>query len=188
MTSRARSPRRTLASVGTVLLLLTGLVGGLSVAPSAAESAPSEPTMASTAVTGPESGPQLTAATWRLAIGTAVVTEGATRLGKPYVYSAGGPDAFDCSGFVRWAWLQLGVELPHNSVAMWDVVERIPFDQLQPGDIVFDSLGGPPSHVGLYVGDGMMIHAPNSGGVVRYDRVGWWNGATVTAGRLHLPD
>jgi len=182
--------RAAIASSMALLVLASSILLGPAAAPAAA-STPSTatlaaPTAAASATAGPESGPQLTAEAWRLAIGQAVVNEGATRLGAPYVYSAGGPHAFDCSGFVRWSWLQLGVVLPHNSVAMWSMVERIPLDQLQPGDLVFDSVGGPPSHVSIYVGDGVMLHAPNSRGSVRYDPVGWWTGATVTAGRVRV--
>ena len=134
----------------------------------------------------PESGPALTAAVWRMAIGQAVVDAGETKLGAPYVYAAGGPYAFDCSGVTRWAWMQLGVQLPHNSGAQWAAVERIALDQLEPGDLVFNwgFRGGQPDHVGLYVGDGMMIHSPNSSGVVRYDSINWWTGATTAAGRV----
>ena len=134
----------------------------------------------------PESGPALTAAVWRMAIGQAVVDAGETKLGAPYVYAAGGPNSFDCSGFTRWAWMQLGVQLPHNSGAQWAAVERIALDQLEPGDLVFNwgGGGGPPGHVGIYVGDGMMIHSPNSSGVVRYDSINWWTGATTAAGRV----
>jgi cell wall-associated NlpC family hydrolase len=134
----------------------------------------------------PESGPALTAAVWRMAIGQAVVDAGETKLGAPYVYAAGGPNAFDCSGVTRWAWMQLGVQLPHNSGAQWAAVERIALDQLEPGDLVFNwgGGGGPPGHVGIYVGDGMMIHSPNSSGVVRYDSINWWTGATTAAGRV----
>ncbi|CAB5078281.1 MAG: hypothetical protein F2947_07445 [Actinobacteria bacterium] len=134
----------------------------------------------------PESGAQLTAAAWRMAIGQAVIDAGATKLGAPYAYSASGPYAFDCSGFTRWAWMQLGVELPHNSGAQWAALEHIPLDQLEPGDIIFDwgFGGGEPDHVGLYVGNGMMIHAPNSSSVVRYDSINWWTGATTAAGRV----
>ncbi|MEI7622063.1 MAG: C40 family peptidase [Actinomycetes bacterium] len=134
----------------------------------------------------PESGAQLTTAIWRMAIGQAVVDAGETKLGAPYVYSAGGPYAFDCSGFTRWAWMQLGVELPHNSGAQWAMVERLPLDQLAPGDLVFNwgFGGGAPDHVGLYIGDGYMIHAPNGSGRVRYDPITWWTGATTAAGRV----
>ena len=134
----------------------------------------------------PESGAPLTAATWRIAIGQATVDAGETKLGAPYVYSAGGPYAFDCSGFTRWAWMQLGIELPHNSGAQWAAVEHISLDELQPGDLIFEwgFGGGEPDHVGLYVGDGIMIHAPNGSGVVRYDSINWWTGATSAAGRV----
>ena len=206
----SRPLRRRVASFGAAALLAVGIVTGTTVLPVGADAAPSDGVEISAQVAAaaaaavdaaaaqvlpsgdivaiaPESGPQLTADAWRRAIGQAVVEAGATKLGAPYVYSAGGPNAFDCSGFVRWAWLQLGVALPHNSVAMWNVVERIPVAEMQAGDIVFDSVGGPPAHVGIYVGDGWMIHAPNGGGRVRYDRVGWWTGATVTAGRVVVP-
>lgn len=134
----------------------------------------------------PESGAQLTAATWRMAIGQAVINAGETKLGTPYVYSAAGPNAFDCSGFTSWAWRQLGVELPHNSGAQWAAVDQISLQELQPGDLLFNwgFGGGQPDHVGLYVGDGIMIHAPNSSGVVRYDSIDWWTGATTRAGRV----
>ena len=188
------------AAVAAVVLLT--LVVGLVATPSdatpsnatastATASAPADTGTARTAPErtpemGPESGPQLTIETWNRAIGTAAVMVGETKLGAPYVYSAGGPDAFDCSGFVRWTWMQMGVTLPHNSVAMWNVVEHIPVSDLRPGDLVFDSMGGAPLHVSIYVGDGMMIHAPNGGGRVRFDPVGWWTGARVTAGRIAL--
>ncbi len=177
---RATSPRPFRLLVLVLVALVVSM--GVSVAPRpsaalAAQSA-SEPI--------PESGAQLTAAAWRMAIGQAVVDIGETKLGAPYVYSAGGPDAFDCSGFTRWAWLQLGVELPHNSGAQWAMVDPIPLEELQPGDLLFNwgFGGGGPDHVGIYVGDGIMIHAPNSSGVVRYDSIDWWTGATTRAGRV----
>ena len=186
-----RELARGLAAAAGVIVLLTMSVG-LSSPSGASTTQPDQapvtitPPVERTPEMGPESGPQLTIEVWNRAIRDAVVMAGATKLGAPYVYSAGGPNAFDCSGFVRWAWMQLGVTLPHNSVAQWLVVDRIRVDELRPGDLVFDSLGGPPEHVSIYAGDGMMIHAPNRGGVVRYDPVGWWTGARVTAGRVPL--
>ena len=138
--------------------------------------------------TEPESGPLLTEEIWQQAKVQVVLDAAASKLGSPYSYSSAGPYAFDCSGFVRWSFEALGVELPHNSVAQWGVVHPIAMSDLRPGDLVFDwAGGGGPDHVGIYVGDGLFIHAPNSGGYVRYDRVGWWTGARVTAGRLDLP-
>jgi len=191
--------RLVLAVTVVPVLAIALLALGLWVAPSSSSALPTQtavagaPTLASAATVTPvaaepipESGAQLTAAAWRMAIGQAVVDAGATKLGAPYVYSATGPYAFDCSGFTRWAWMQLGVELPHNSGAQWAAVERISLDQLQPGDLIFDwgFGGGQPDHVGIYVGDGMMIHSPNSSSVVRYDSIYWWTGATTAAGRV----
>ena len=192
--------RNTFVTMRRILPGLIGLVCALGVVaslvtPTMSSSAAASPadlssTIVATPVpaarTEPESGPQLTAAVWRMAIGQAVIDAGETKLGSPYVYSASGPNAFDCSGFTRWAWMQMGVTLPHNSGAQWDAVDRIDLDELLPGDIVFDWGPGEssPGHVGLYVGDGMMIHAPNGGGVVRYDPLTWWTGATVAAGRV----
>ena len=119
------------------------------------------------------------------AIATAI-SAAQSKLGAPYSYGSAGPYAFDCSGFTRWVYLQAGIELPHYSGAQWAATIHIPLDQLQPGDLVFNwgFSGGDPDHVGLYVGDGMMIHAPNGGGSVRYDSIWWWTGASVAAGRL----
>lgn len=181
------------------VLAVAPLALGLWIAPSSSSALPApttvtgSSTIAAVAVSTPtaikpipESGAQLTAAAWRMAIGQAVVDAGAIKLGAPYLYSASGPYAFDCSGFTRWVWMQLGVELPHNSGAQWAALEHISLDQLEPGDIILDwgFGGGEPDHVSLYVGDGMMIHAPNSSGVVRYDSIYWWTGATTKAGRV----
>jgi cell wall-associated NlpC family hydrolase len=121
----------------------------------------------------------------QLAIATALEAA-RSKLGAPYSYGSAGPYAFDCSGFTRWAYQQAGIVLPHYSGAQWANSIRIPLDQLQPGDLVFnwEFGGGDPDHVGLYVGDGMMIHSPNSGGSVRYDSIWWWTGARVAAARL----
>lgn len=121
----------------------------------------------------------------QVAIATAIEAA-RSKLGSPYSYGSAGPYAFDCSGFTRWVYQQAGIVLPHYSGAQWANSIRIPLDQLQPGDLVFNwgFGGGDPDHVGLYVGDGMMIHSPNSGGSVRYDSIWWWTGARIAAARL----
>lgn len=121
----------------------------------------------------------------QLAIATAIEAA-RSKLGSPYSYGSAGPYAFDCSGFTRWVYQQAGIVLPHYSGAQWANSIRIPLDQLQPGDLVFNwGFGGKdPDHVGLYVGDGMMIHSPNSGSSVRYDSIRWWTGASIAAARL----
>jgi cell wall-associated NlpC family hydrolase len=118
---------------------------------------------------------------------TPVLDKAVTGLGRPYSRGAAGPSAFDCSGFTRWAWEAAGVELPHYSGAQWAQTEHIAVEDLQPGDIVFfwgPGEHGDPSHVGLYVGDGQMIHAPGTGRPVRADSIWYWTGAKVAAGRV----
>ena len=116
-----------------------------------------------------------------------MLDKAATGLGRPYSRGAAGPSAFDCSGFTRWAWQAAGVDLPHYSGAQWAQTDHIAVEDLQPGDIVFfwgPGERGDPSHVGLYVGDGQMIHAPGTGRSVRYDSIWYWTGAKVAAGRV----
>jgi len=85
-------------------------------------------------------------------------------LGDKYVYGTAGPNTFDCSGLTMMAWKQGGVSLPHNADAQYQTVRHISRSSLAPGDLVFyNSLG----HVGLYIGNNQIIHAPNSRTVVK---------------------
>ncbi len=84
-----------------------------------------------------------------------------SRQGLPYVWAAEGPDSFDCSSLMMWAWRQAGVTIPRNSAAQADALPEIPLDQLQPGDLV--TFYSPVSHVGMYVGDGKVLHASMPG-------------------------
>ncbi|MFI7010228.1 NlpC/P60 family protein [Streptomyces sp. NPDC050145] len=89
--------------------------------------------------------------------------------GKPYVWGATGPDSYDCSGLTGAAWKAAGVSLPRTT---WDQVEfgtTVPLSDIQPGDLVFfyDDI----SHVGIYKGDGIMIHAPKPGAYVREESI-----------------
>ncbi|MGA4850747.1 NlpC/P60 family protein [Streptomyces sp. G5(2025)] len=86
-------------------------------------------------------------------------------IGSPYVWGATGPSAFDCSGLVQAAYRSAGVSLPRTTYAQIAAGERIPRSALRPGDLVFFYSG--ISHVGMYVGNGQMIHAPNPSASVR---------------------
>ena len=88
------------------------------------------------------------------------VTAALSRQGLPYVWAAVGPDTFDCSGLMMWAWAQAGIEIPRNSAAQAGLTE-VPLDQLQPGDLV--TFYSPVTHVGMYVGDGRVLHASMPG-------------------------
>jgi len=103
-----------------------------------------------------------------------------TQLGVPYRFAESSPgEAFDCSGLTKWAWAQAGVSLPHQSRAQAASVPNVPASAAQPGDLIF--YYSPISHVGIYIGNGQLVHAPNSGDVVKIANVNW--GKVTAVGR-----
>lgn len=97
-------------------------------------------------------------------VGGIVVDAALSRVGAPYAWAAAGPDAFDCSGLVVWAFHQAGLNLPHSSEALAAGGQAVPLDQIQPGDVIIYFPDA--SHVGIYVGGRRMIHAPFDGAPV----------------------
>ncbi|MFI9173989.1 C40 family peptidase [Streptomyces lincolnensis] len=95
----------------------------------------------------------------------AAVSYAYSKLGSPYVWGATGPDAFDCSGLIQAAYRSAGISLPRTTYAQIGAGQRISRSELLPGDLVFFYSG--ISHVGLYVGNGRMVHAPNPSAPVR---------------------
>ncbi len=89
-----------------------------------------------------------------------------TRMRKPYVWGATGPNSFDCSGLMFWAFKSVGITLPRSSSAQSQVGRPVSKSDLQPGDLVF--FYTPVSHVGFYAGDGKVLNAVQTGDVVRY--------------------
>ena len=89
----------------------------------------------------------------------AAVQYGLAQVGDAYVYGAAGPDAFDCSGLTMMAWAQAGVSLPHSSSAQFGMGTPVSQSELAPGDLVF--YYSPVSHVGIYIGNGQIVHAAN---------------------------
>lgn len=101
------------------------------------------------------------------------------QLGKPYLWGAAGPDSFDCSGLTMMAWAAGGVKLLHYTGSQYAQTRPIPLSAVQPGDLVFyDNF----DHVGLYIGDGKIIHAPHTGSVVQIQDMYFWN-TTMAATR-----
>ncbi|MEU9171839.1 NlpC/P60 family protein [Streptomyces sp. NPDC048420] len=95
----------------------------------------------------------------------AAVSYAHSKLGSPYVWGATGPDAFDCSGLIQAAYRSAGISLPRTTYAQIGAGQRVSRSELLPGDLVFFYSG--ISHVGLYIGNGRMIHAPNPSAPVR---------------------
>jgi cell wall-associated NlpC family hydrolase len=109
------------------------------------------------------------------------VSAAESQIGVPYQWGGESPGVgFDCSGLTQWAWRQAGVGLPRTAQAQYDAVAHIPLSALQPGDLVFWGLGG-ISHVGIYVGNGSVVHAPSTGDTVRIQAI--WGDGLVGAGR-----
>ena len=98
-------------------------------------------------------------------VGAAAVQAALSQLGVPYVWAGADPSTgFDCSGLVMWAYAQVGVSLPHYSGAQYAMGTPVPLDQLQPGDLI--SFGG-SSHIAMYIGNGQIVEAPQTGDVVK---------------------
>ncbi len=92
-------------------------------------------------------------------------------LGVPYVWGGASPSGFDCSGLVMYVYAQLGISLPHYTVAQWNATD--PISSPEPGDLVFfNGLG----HVGIYIGGGRFVDAPHTGSVVRIDSMSNFGG------------
>jgi peptidoglycan DL-endopeptidase CwlO len=90
--------------------------------------------------------------------------------GHPYVWGGSGPDVFDCSGLVMWAYEHVGISLAHLTFDQWNEGVHVSRSDLQPGDLIF--LYG-LDHVGMWVGNGLMVDAPHTGAVVQIEPVPW---------------
>nr|WP_284288962.1 lipid II flippase MurJ [Angustibacter aerolatus] len=119
------------------------------------------------------------------AVAAAAISAAATRLGMPYVWGATGPTSFDCSGLMQWAYRQAGVSIPRTSRAQYAALPKVPMNQVQPGDLVFyASNPSNPStihHVGMYVGEGLSLYAPQTGSNVKIGPVAY--GTIIGAAR-----
>ena len=94
-----------------------------------------------------------------------VLAYACAQLGDPYRWGASGPARFDCSGLTMTAWKQAGVSLPHNAAMQSTYGTRVALDALRPGDLVF--FYSPIGHNGIYLGSGLILHAPQTGDVVK---------------------
>ncbi|GAA2234203.1 C40 family peptidase [Streptomyces amakusaensis] len=99
-------------------------------------------------------------------------------VGRPYVWGANGPSGFDCSGLTQWSYAQAGVALPRTSQAQRNAGRQVSLAEARPGDLI--TYRSDASHIGMYVGNGQVLHAPYPGASVRYDPVGMMPVSGVT--------
>ena len=104
-------------------------------------------------------------------VGAVALRAALTRRGDPYIWGAAGPGEFDCSGLVMWAYQQEGITLDHYTGDQWNEGQHISRSQLEPGDLVF--FYADISHVGLYIGNGLMVDAPSFGQDVMVQQIDW---------------
>ena len=158
------APGATAGTTGT-----TGAPGRPAAAPAAGGGAPA-PAPAPKPSPAPDPGPApAPSGNAAAAIGYAT-----SKVGSPYVWGAEGPNAFDCSGLMVWAFRQIGISLPHYSGAQYSMTTRVSRSQLAPGDLVFWG-GGGSEHVALYMGGNQIVHAFGSAGGTRITNLdGWW--------------
>jgi cell wall-associated NlpC family hydrolase len=108
------------------------------------------------------------------------------QLGKKYVWGAEGPNSFDCSGLTYYVYKNaLGKTIPRTSAAQSNYGQYVPKGELQSGDLVFSGSSGKVSHVGIYIGNGKMIHAPQTGDVVKISEInsGYYKDRYITSRR-----
>ncbi|MGC3001759.1 C40 family peptidase, partial [Streptomyces sp. G35A] len=110
--------------------------------------------------------------------GDRLVKIAASERGTPYRAGGSGPGGFDCSGLTQWSYAQAGVALPRTSQAQRHAGRQIPLSEARPGDLVL--YRSDASHVGMYMGNGQVVHAPYPGAPVRYDPVGMMPVSSVT--------
>lgn len=127
---------------------------------------------------GRDWGPELSGLGPASSRAAAAMTAARSAVGRPYVWGANGPSGFDCSGLTQWSYAQAGVGLPRTSQAQRYAGRQVPLSQARPGDLV--AYRSDASHIGMYAGNGQVIHAPYPGAPVRYDPVGMMPVSSVT--------
>jgi cell wall-associated NlpC family hydrolase len=141
----------------------------------AAQSSTSSSSTSSTPSTSPTSATSSTSSSYATKAAKAIAFARA-QIGKPYVWGATGPDSYDCSGLTQAAWKAAGVTLPRVTTEQVNAGTTVSLADAQPGDLVFfyDDI----SHVGIYIGNGMMIHAPKPGAYVREESI-YYGGESI---------
>lgn len=133
-------------------------------------------TASSTESSAAATAPQVSTGAAASAAGQAAMGVAMAQVGKPYVWGATGPNAFDCSGLMVYSFAQAGVSLPRTSYGMMSVGTAVSQSEMQPGDLIISYGGG---HVGMYIGNGMMVHAANESIGVEVTSLAYYSITTV---------
>lgn len=109
------------------------------------------------------------------------------QVGEPYRYGGNAPGGFDCSGLVQYSYSRAGYSAPRTTGQLWSAVKTVEHHQLRAGDLLFFSIEGKMSHVGLYLGERRFVHAPQSGRSVSIESMDtpFYEAAFIRAGRLY---
>jgi cell wall-associated NlpC family hydrolase len=156
VTAFRTSPARRPLPVARRALLALAAGAGVALTPLPAWANSTDPVPGASAPAAPAAAATPAA---QMAVDTALA-----QLGDPYEWAGAGPDTFDCSGLTQYAYGAAGMYLPHSSRLQSATGTPVAYADLQPGDLVF--FYSPVSHVGMYIGNGQMVHAPRSGAVV----------------------
>ena len=114
-----------------------------------------------------------------------LIKEALSQIGKPYIWGTAGPNSFDCSGLTSFVFRKIGIEIPRASYTQCFSGEQINPDNMLPGDLVFFNITRRSGHVGIYLGKGLMIHAPDKGDVVKISPIIYQG--RIYAVRRHIP-
>ena len=122
-----------------------------------------------------------------MSVGAQAAVVALEQVGVPYRYGGNSPSGFDCSGLVQYSYLQAGMSTPRTTGQLWSAARTIGNAELRKGDLLFFNIDGKMSHVGMYVGAGRFVHAPQSGRSVSVESLDapFYRRAFTRAGRIY---
>src|SRR5210317_619127 len=122
-----------------------------------------------------------------IAVGDRAAAIALEQVGTPYLYGGNTPGGFDCSGLVHYAYRLAGANVPRTTKALWSAADTVKDRDLRAGDLLFFNIDGKMSHVGMYIGDGQFVHAPQSGRTVSVMSMDapFYKAALLRAGRVY---
>ena len=123
----------------------------------------------------------------RFSAGDRAASVALDQVGQPYRYGGNSPGGFDCSGLVQYSYSRAGYSVPRTTGQLWSAAKTVDRHQLRAGDLLFFSIEGKMSHVGLYLGEQRFVHAPQSGRSVSVESLHapFYSAALIRAGRLY---